>query len=153
MRRTTLLPAICLLWSAGATPSGPARIEMDVLDKHEVPSQAVRRMEDAHQASKVRKRGVAEQPGVGPYDPEALGDRGLMTPVALEAPGTSSDPDRHDGLGNDRDRHDKDQGGGHDADRDADKDHDKGDDKGDDKDDKDKGDDKGHGKDKGGPGG
>lgn len=135
MRRTILLPAICLFWSAAATASGPGRIEMDVLEKDEVPSQALRRMDDAREAAKKRRRGVAEHPGVGSYDPEALGDRGLLAPVALETPGMPRDPDRHDGLGNDRDRHDQDHGGGHDDDKgkDQDKDHDKDHDKDDDK--------------------
>lgn len=116
--------------SASALAQTPDRIEMDVLEIHEAPAQAVRRMEEAQRTLKARRRTPAEHPGPGAYVPEALGDRGLLVPAGLEAPGVPGDFDRHDGLGSDRTgNHDRDRGEGHD-----------------------KGHDKGNGKDKG-PGG
>lgn len=159
VRRALLIPVICSLASTSVLAGAPSqRIEMDVLEMNEAPAQAVRRMDDKHQATRKRRRGSAEHPGVGSYVPEALGDRGLMIPVGMGTPGVPRDGDRHDGRGNDRE-HDKDRGEGHDVDhvaghdKDHGKDHDKDHDKGQGKD-HDKGHDKGHGKDHGkGPGG
>lgn len=95
---------------AMGAPDG--RVEMDVLELDEVPTQAVRRMEEAQQRAAARRRGPDEHPRPGAFLPEdSLGDRGLAAPAAeLSAPAVAVDDD-HGDRGRDKDKdNDKDRG-------------------------------------------
>lgn len=114
MRPFILIALSLALWAAPATATADNRIEMDVLELHELPAQAVRRMEDARQREAARRRGPNEHPRPGAFVPEdSLGDRGLATPSA-ELFARDIDDDR--GRGHDRhhdwDHGDRDHGGG-----------------------------------------
>lgn len=98
-RPVAVLVLYFALHGGNAMAGAPGRIEMDVLDLDEPPAQAVRRMDDALKRAKARRQGPAEYPGYGPYVPDALGERGLLVPAALDAPRLSRDFDRHDGRG------------------------------------------------------
>jgi hypothetical protein len=107
VRRPVLFIAACLALSGANATAGPAgRIEMDVLDLDEPPSQAVRRMDDAQRRAAAQRRSPAEHPSFGAYLPdESLGERGLAVPVTIDA--TESLRDFDGGRGHDKD-HDKD---------------------------------------------
>jgi hypothetical protein len=112
VRRPVPVLAACLaLWGATATAGSPGRIEMDVLDLDEPPSQAVRRMDDAQRRAAAQRRNPAEHPSFGAYLPdESLGERGLAVPIAIEATETLREFVREREHGRDKDHGDKDRG-------------------------------------------
>jgi len=110
--RPVILLAIGLAPWAGAATAGPgSRVEMDVLELHELPTQAVQRMEEAQQRAAARRRGPDEHPRAGAFLPEdSLGDRGLAAP-AVEL--IEADLDGEHGRDKDHgDKDDKRPGGG-----------------------------------------
>lgn len=112
-----VLPVIgaCLALVGGAVAHAQpvGAFEVDVLDADELPSQALKRMEDAARRARAARKGSSEAPSLGAFMPEdGLGTRGLTVPVTdgITSDGVADFEDRHGG----KDKGDKDKGpGGH----------------------------------------
>lgn len=120
-----VLPVIgaCLAFvgAAAAHAQSAGSFEFDVLDANELPSQALKRMEDAARRARAGRQGQAEAPSLGAFIPEGgLGARGLAVPEigGLDGDGMRVQPDAGDLLDRhgdkDKDKGDKDKDpGGH----------------------------------------